>query len=270
MPNRDFRGATVLITGGAGGIGLALARSFIREGAKVALADLPGERLDAVAGADGLDGVLTVSCDVTSPDQCGAAVDAVIKRWGHLDVLVNNAGIVHRSAFAETDLDVYRRLMDVNVLGAIHMTKAALAPLRATRGALITTSSIAGFSPLLGRTGYAASKHALHGFFDSLRPELRADGIDVMLVCPCFTDTGFESRTLGGDGKVSKSSRTMVGKLADPSDVADAIVKGAKRRRDRLVLSAIGKASWWISRVSPALYERIMTRSLGGNVSGDV
>lgn len=274
MSKRNFRGAVVLITGGAGGIGLALARRFLAEGAEVAIADLAGERLDAVstvttgAAADGLDGALALACDVTSPERCVATVDAVLQRWGRLDVLVNNAGIVHRSAFADTELDVYRRLMDVNVLGAINMTKAALASIRSARGVLITTSSIAGFSPLLGRTGYSASKHALHGFFDSLRPELRPDGVDVMIVCPSFTDTGFESRTLGGDGAISTRPRTMVGKLMNPDDVAEAVVEGAKRRRERLVLSTIGKLSWWISRFSPALFERLMTRSLGGAVDG--
>jgi len=139
--------------------------------------------------------------DVADDADCVRAVGDCIARYGRLDVLVANAGISHRSAFASTDAAVIRRVMEVNFFGAVNCTRAALPHLRSVRGAIVAVSSVAGYSPLVARTGYAASKHALHGFYDSLRAELAEDGVDVTLVCPSFVATGIGRNALGGDGR---------------------------------------------------------------------
>jgi NAD(P)-dependent dehydrogenase (short-subunit alcohol dehydrogenase family) len=254
----------VVVTGGASGLGAAYARRFARAGAKLALLDLDlagAERLAAELGAGGSEG-LALACDVRDESACRAAVAAVQERFGGIDVLVNNAGITHRSAFAETETAVFRRVMDVNFFGSLHCTKAALPALLARRGLVIAVSSIAGVAPLYGRTGYAASKHAVQGFFASLRGELAPLGVDVLIVCPGFTATGIASAALDGDGSVTSHPQSTVGTLATPESVAEAVFRAASAGRSLLVLSAAGKAAFLLSRLWPALYDRLMAASL--------
>ena len=234
----------VVITGGAGGIGQALARAFREEGDTVELLDLNGP----------------IACDVTDPDACRRAIDTVLERHGRIDILVNNAGISHFSSFADTDLGVIRKVMDVNFFGAVHCTAAALDALVASRGQIVAISSVAGFAPLLGRTGYAASKHAMHGFFDSLRVELADRGVNVLVVCPYFVASGMHGHLLNGDGGRSAPPPTGRNPLS-PDQVAAAVVDGCRRRRRQVVLSPIGRASWWVAHLAPALYDRLMRRT---------
>jgi NAD(P)-dependent dehydrogenase (short-subunit alcohol dehydrogenase family) len=143
---------------------------------------------------------MTMVCDITQPQDCDAAIAQAVALWGGVDVLVNNAGISHRSLFEDTDPAVLRRVMEVNFFGAVHMTHAALPQLLARRGVVAALSSVAGYAPLLGRTGYCASKHALHGFFDTLRTEVQERGVQVTLICPSFIATGIGAAGLGASG----------------------------------------------------------------------
>ncbi len=254
----------VVITGGAGGIGRALARRWSIDGARIALLDLDPQSLDEAARqlrATGAD-VLPVAVDVTDFDSCQRAMDTVLARWDRIDVLVNNAGAVHRSAFADTDVAVYRRVMDVNFLGSLHCAKAALPALLESRGLVVVTSSIAGIAPLYGRTGYAASKHALHGLFESARCELEDVGVRILMVCPSFTRSPFEQHAMGADGQPAGTRRSMTGRLAEPGEVADAVVKAAGRGRELLVLSLQGKLAYYLSRLAPRYYRHAMVKRL--------
>jgi NAD(P)-dependent dehydrogenase (short-subunit alcohol dehydrogenase family) len=258
---RAFRDAAVLLTGAAGGIGSALARRFARGGARLGLLDRDGEAVRALCEELG-GSAQAVTCDVASRDSCAAGVAELSERLGGVDVLINNAGITHVSRFAETDAEVLQRVMEVNFFGAIHCTQASLPALIERRGLVIVISSVAGFAPLAGRAGYAASKHALQGLFESIRPELAASGVGVTIVCPGFVDTPIEAHALGGAGGRPEQKRTTVGRLTSPDTVADAIFRAASRRRKLLVLSAVGKASYALTRIAPGLYERVMTRRL--------
>lgn len=245
-------------------MGAAYARRFASEGARLGLLDVDIEAARTVAtelerlGVDSL----PVACDVTDEGACRAALGAVSDRFGGVDVLINNAGISHRSAFATTDVAVLRRVMDVNFFGSVHCTKAALPSLLQRQGLIVAVSSIAGFAPLYGRTGYAASKHACEGLFASLRAELRGTGVDVMIVCPGFTATGIATAALDGDGRVTRHPQSTVGKQATPESVAEAVVRGAMRGKRRLVLTAVGKTTLVLTRFAPSLYEALMARSL--------
>src|SRR5690606_35757928 len=131
--------------------------------------------------------------------------------------------------------------MDVNFFGAVNCTKAALPSLRERRGIIVVTSSVAGLAPLLGRTGYAASKHALDGLFESLRGELAPDGITVTLVCPGFTESPFEANALGARGERISRPRSKVGRQASTDEVAEAFFRAASSERPLVVLSAVGR-----------------------------
>ena len=264
MAKRTFSGKIVVVTGAASGIGLAVCRRFARAGAVCALLDMDR---DALAGCEkefaaAGHRAMTVACDVTRKEDCDAAIAAVIDRFGGIDVLFNNAGITQRSAFVDTQVDVYRRVMDVNFFGALYCTKAAIDSLIERRGLILSNESIAGLAPLLGRTGYSASKHAMHGLFTSLRTEVRDLGVHVMVVCPGFIQTNLQERALGGDGNVTRRPQSRIGKQDTPESAAEAIFRGASREKDLLVLTPVGKLGYWVSRLLPALYERAMARQL--------
>ena len=269
---RNFGDRCVVITGAAGGLGQALVRVFLQAGAKVVALDRDAQALAALQHTlftntpNQAPSLLTSVCDVTQLPSCEAAMAQATARFGGIDVLINNAGIAHRSAFADTQVEVLRRVMDVNFFGAVHCTHAAIASLRQRRGMVIAISSVAGFSPLIGRTGYAASKHALHGFFDSLRTEVQDEGVDVLVVCPSFMDTGIAHAALGADGQVAAQARKTTGQTTQPAEVANAILLAAQQGRQLLLFGFTAKAAWWLSRLWPTRYAGIMKQRLQAEI----
>ena len=188
--NKVFERKVVVVTGGGAGIGRALAIRFAQAGARLVIFDLQQETLDSLvqhlADHHNVE-ALGLCCDVADALAVQAAMQRVLERFGGVDILINNAGITHRSTFAETELAVFQRVMAVNYFGALHCTREALPSLIARQGQVIVLSSLSGFAPLLYRSAYNASKHALHGLFETLRFELRGSGVNIMLVCPGFT-----------------------------------------------------------------------------------
>jgi NAD(P)-dependent dehydrogenase (short-subunit alcohol dehydrogenase family) len=261
---RHFAGKSVVVTGAAGGMGLAFARRFGEAGARVAMLDVHAAAVEAAAGRLATDGIeaLPLACDVSDPGNVAAAMDRVRERFGGVDVLINNAGISARAAFEQTQLAVFHRVMGINFFGALYATKAALGSLKRRKGLIITISSLAGFSPLLGRTAYAASKHALHGLFDSLRSELRGTGVGVLVVCPGFTATNIGTSALDGDGSITHHPQSTVGRPASPAEVAEQVFQAARKNRRLLVLTPVGRLTRLVNKLSPRLYECLMARSV--------
>jgi len=259
-----FRDKIVVVTGGASGIGRATAMRFAMAGTKTALLDFDVKTLEKTAGEFAGKGfpVFTRKCDVSDQEEVTAAIEAVIDHYGGIDILFNNAGITQRSSFVATDVSVYRRVMDVNFFGAVYCTRAAINSIIERKGMIIVTSSIAGVAPLIGRTGYCASKHALHGFFETLRCEIADNGAHVMIVCPGFTTTSLQTRALDGDGSVTRHPQSTVGKQYTAESVAEEIFKGALKRKPTLVLSPVGKISCYMVRFVPRFYERIMSKRI--------
>ncbi len=257
---------TALVTGAASGIGLALARRFARAGAHVALLDRDADGVEHAAQLirdEGHD-AHAVACDVTDAGACRAAIEAARAALGGIDLLVANAGITHVGRVADTDVDVVRRVLEVNFFGAVHVTRAALPHLLERSGQIVVIGSIAGQAPLATRAGYAASKHALHGFFGSLRAEHERDGLGVLLVDPSFVDTPIGDRALGPDGEpAGAGARTGVGSAPlAPEDVAEAVLRGIVRRRRHLFVPRSAGLYVWIARLAPGWYERRMARRM--------
>lgn len=259
-----LKGKVIAVTGGASGIGLAICRRFGCEGARVALIDMNGEEASRQVKALQESGIEATAfpCDVSREEECSRTIQAVVDVDGGIDILVNNAGITQRSAFVDTQTAVYKKIMAVNFFGALYCTKAAIKSLIERQGVIVVTSSHAGYAPLLGRTGYCASKHALHGLFESLRTEVKTMGVHVMMLCPGFTRTNLQERALDGDGSITRHPQSKVGAEDTPEHVAEAVFQGVLKRKRMLILTPTGKMTYWLRRLAPGLYEKIMADRL--------
>ena len=196
-----YTGKVIVLTGASQGIGRALALRLAEERPRLVLAARDESALATVEGECRERGAstLVVPTDVTSDAQCRALVERTVARFSALDVLVNNAGIGMIARFDElADLSVYERLMKVNYLGCVYPTFYALPHLKRSRGQIAVMASLAGLTGVPTRTGYAASKHAVIGFFDSLRIELAGTGVDVTVLCPYFVRSQIH-RARGGE-----------------------------------------------------------------------
>jgi len=269
MSRSSFKGKTVVVTGGASGIGHAVCQAFARKGAGIAMLDMDPAALGRAETEFKTRGwpILTLTCNVTSKSDCDTAINAVIDHFGGIDVLFNNAGITQRGLFNDTRVQVFEQVMQVNFFGSLYCTKAALPAIIRRKGAIIVNESIAGVAPLLGRTGYSASKHALHGLFTSLRCELRSQGVHVMIVCPGFIRTNLQTRALGADGNIATHEQTRIGSEDTAEHAADQIVAGLERKTPNLVLTFMGKLGYALHRLSPVLYEKLMTRQFKKELS---
>ncbi len=262
-----FRNRVVVVTGGGAGIGRQVCLRFAQAGAWIVALDLEQAPLDALVNQLSVKHntkALGMVCDVSDQDAVGRAFDHILDQFGGIDVLVNNAGIVHRSSFVDTELEVFRRVMEVNYFGALYCTKAALTSLLERKGQIIAMSSMSGFAPLWHRSGYSASKHAMHGLFDCLRVELADSGVHVMMVCPGFTATDIQKNALRADGSIRNEVFPWFGNVASAVDVAEDIFQGALKRKRLLVLSNVGRCSRLIYRFFPHLFDRLISARVSG------
>ncbi|MEO1084445.1 MAG: SDR family NAD(P)-dependent oxidoreductase, partial [Acidobacteriota bacterium] len=220
-----------VVTGGGGGLGAALCRRLLERGCRVSALDIDADGL-ATLPAD----VARAPCDLRDGDAVLRAVEAVRRVHGPVDVAVANAGVTHIQAFRPGQSEAVRRVMAVNFFGAVHLLDAVVDDLKATRGQATAISSVAGYAPLVGRTAYAASKHAMHGFFDTLRLELRNDGVDVLVVCPSSIATGIRQSYTGG----GRGPDPTVGREDSPERAAAEIVRAIEGRRRFLAVGRVG------------------------------
>lgn len=261
----EFTGKVVVLSGATEGIGRALALLFARQQASLVLAARNADRLAAIAaecresGAD----VLTVSTDVGNERECRSLVEASLERFGTIDVLVANAGSTMWSRLDELrDVALLERLMRVNYLGAAWLTLYALPALKASRGRIVAVSSLAGLAGVPTRTGYAASKHAMIGFFDSLRIELAGHGVSVTVIAPDFVVSQIHRRAAGPDGR-PLGKNPMEGRRIMSAEECARIVLRATARRERLaVTSARGHLIRWMKLLAPGLLDRLAARAV--------
>ena len=231
-PAEVFAEQVVWITGASSGIGAALAVEFAAAGARLVLSARRRDRLEAVrhqcieAGASPND-VLVQPLDVAAAEAMPAAVDGVLAHFGQIDLLINNAGISQRSICLDTDLDVYRRLFEVDVLGQIALTKQVLPHMVARgQGHIAVTASVAGKVGASLRTGYCAAKHAVMGFFDALRTEVAHLGVKVTTIVPGYIRTDIARQALTGTGAEAGDVEDDVDNGMDVVECARVILQG--------------------------------------------
>ncbi len=263
-----FKNQVIWITGASSGIGEALAVAFADEGACLVLSARRQKELERVAARCEAAGapekhLLVLPLDVTDASASFAATEKVLERFGHIDLLINNAGISQRSLFKDTELSVYQKLLDVDVMGQIALTKAVLPHmLDRGRGHIAITSSVAGKIGVRLRTGYCAAKHAVIGFFDALRAEVEEDGIMVSTILPGFIRTAIAENALAADGSRYDEPDSDITGGMDPDKAARVIVSGlAKGKREIPVGEGKEMLALWLKRLSPELIFRITRKS---------
>ena len=261
-----FRGASVVVTGASHGIGESIALALAAQGARLVLAARRADELERVAAtcrSAGAGAAITCPTDVTDPGACRTLVERAAKEFGGIDMLVNNAGLGMWSRVDEVqDLSVFERVLRVNYLGAVYCTHAALPYLKQSRGRILCISSLAGRTGVPLRSGYAASKHAMGGFFDSLRIELRGTGVSVTMVHPGFVGTGAQGRNLSADGTPLGTVPIRMAEAMTAEECARQAVRAAERRRRELVMTARGKIGMFLKLFFPGLVDRVAAKAI--------
>jgi len=191
-----------IITGGSSGIGKSLVLKYANEGYAVVFTGRNSERMARVISELGDKPHLALELDAAGEADNKKLIDETVNKFGRIDVLICNAGISMRALFEELDLDVFRKLMDINFYGAIYATKFALPHLLESKGTIIAISSINGWRSTPARTAYSSSKFAMQGFYEALRTEVMTRGVHVLVVCPGFTSSNIRNAALTADGKV--------------------------------------------------------------------
>jgi short-subunit dehydrogenase len=255
----DLRSQTVWITGASSGIGRALALACHRDGARVILS---ARRIDALeevrracGGAD--ERIALLPLDLCPPHDLAAKAEAALRQYGAIDMLIHSAGRSQRALVRETDLQVDRTLMEVNFFGPVALTKAVLPAMLARRaGHIVVISSLLGKFGMRARSGYAASKHALHGYFESLRAEIHPAGLTVTLVCPGYVDTDLPLQALTGGGQPYGRRDATHARGMSATECAARILKSIGRRRDEVVIGGWEAYAVSLKRLFPGLFAR--------------
>jgi dehydrogenase/reductase SDR family member 7B len=258
----SFKHKKVWITGASSGIGEALAYAFAREGAALILSARNASELERVkAQCKGAASIDIVLLDIGDHNAVFSTVKTTLERLGgSVDILVNNAGLSQRSLARETAFSVDEQMIAVNLLGTIAMTKAILPTMLAQKsGQIVTISSIMGKLGAPLRSSYAAAKHGLHGFFDTLRAEVHADGLRVLMVCPGYVRTNISLNALTADGKAQGTMDTATDNGFTTDEVAKRILSALRSGKEELIIAAgRERMAVFLKRFMPSLLSKIV------------
>ena len=255
-----YTNQVVWITGASSGIGEALAIEFAKEKSKIVLSARRAEVLKAVAGKCEELGVecLVLPMDVTNYDVIEENVDIVLNKFGKIDVLINNAGISQRGLTVETNFEVDRRIMEINYFGNIALTKAVLPKMiEQKNGQIVTMSSLVGIFGFPQRSSYSASKHALHGFYETLMVEHYNDNLKINIICPGRIKTDISINSLTKDGTQHGKMDPGQAKGISAEKCAQIIVKSMKRNKRVTVIGMEGRLMVFFKKFMPRLFYKI-------------
>jgi short-subunit dehydrogenase len=255
-----FENKIVVVTGGSEGIGKALVDAFLHAGAKVATCGRNYDKLYQLQSSHAGMPLLIHTADVSKETDCRNFIEEVIRTFGTIDILINNAGISMRSIVSEVELDTIRKVMDINFWGTVYCTKFALPYIIQNKGTVVGVSSIAGYRGLPGRSGYSASKFAVNGWLEALRTELLESGTNVMWVCPGFTTSNIRNVALNKEGKSHGESPMDEGKMMSAEECAQHILSAIEKRKRTLVLTFTGKQTVFMNRFFPSLADKLVRK----------
>ena len=252
-----FKNKTIIISGVARGIGKALALQAAQMGMNIAGLDVRQKELDELELAlkEYKVHYYLQLVDIRDEAACKAFVMTSRKKLGAIDILINNAGITHIAPEHETSVAKTKNLMDINFLGMVHLSHYALPDIINEEGTIAGVSSVAGYSPLIYRTAYAASKHAVFGYLSSLRAELRDKKVQVLSICPSFVSTDLQEHQ-------QKYFNNNTNEALTPAFVSNEIFEAIQERRDLCLIGKTAKRVYYLNRFFPGLYEWIMLRKM--------
>lgn len=261
---------TVFITGGSEGIGKEVGREFLKSGAHVVLFSRSNDKLQLAIKELGpcrqnpSQILSSQTVDVTDWEQTKSVFEAAIEKFGTPDVLVNCAGYARPGYIDQLDMDQYRKMMDLNYFGIVHTCKAVIpAMVRAKKGKIVNTSSMAGFIGLFGYTGYCASKFAVVGFSEALRRELEVYGIHVSVLAPPNTMTpGLEEENKFKSAEILKTEEKA--KPVEASEVAKALLRELPKNKFMINPTFDGALAYRLARHTPAILNQFVKRKADG------
>jgi short-subunit dehydrogenase len=262
---KTLTGKVVWLTGASSGIGEALAIELAKENCRLILSARRENELKRVQQLAGLndENSLLLPLDLEHYQEFENLKNRVLERFGRVDVLINNAGISQRSLAIETSLEVDKRLMEVNYIGTVALTKTLLPQfIQNKSGLIVTVTSAVGKIPSPWRSSYAAAKHALHGFFDSLRAECYQDGLRVLLICPGFVATNVSINALNGSGVSTGKMDEATAKGISAKHCAQEIIAAVKSGKQEVVIGGVKeKFGVWMKRHFPLIFS-VMIRKM--------
>ncbi len=252
-----FNNKVVAITGGSDGIGKALIDLLLPMGARVATCARNQDKLYDLQLSHSTRPLHCVVADVSNYNDCKMFIESTIKQFGGIDILINNAGISMRTLLKDAELDVFKKVMDINYFGTVYCTKLALESIIERKGTVVGVSSIAGYRGLPGRSGYSASKFALNGWLEAIRTELLDDGVNVMWVCPGFTKSNIRNAALNGKSEAQGESPLNESSLMSAEECAVHILNAVEKRKRTLVLTFKGKQTVFMNKFFPAWTDKL-------------
>jgi short-subunit dehydrogenase len=265
MALHTFKDQVVIITGASCGIGRELALQLAQQGAFLSAAARDRTRLaDLKQECEKLGGrIITIPTDVSKQDQCELLIRKTLKVYQRIDILINNAGLSMVGNFEDVkNVELFDTLMKVNYLGGVYCTHFALPHLKHTQGRIVGISSLTGKTGVPTRSGYAASKHAMAGFFDSLRIELAGSGVSVTMIYPGFVATKMRERALDVYGKPIGKSHLNESNVMPVDRCVSMILTAVKKRKRELVMTSKGKIGLWLKLIAPELVDRVARKAI--------
>jgi short-subunit dehydrogenase len=255
-----FKDKVVVITGGSDGIGKALIDALIPLGAKIATCGRNQDKLYDLQIQYSNQLLHTMVADVSRYHDCENFINSTIETFGGIDILINNAGITMRALLKDLDIEVIKKVMDINFYGTVYCTKLALESIIRRQGSIVGISSIAGYRGLPGRSGYSASKFAMNGWLESVRTELLDSGVNVLWVCPGFTSSNIRNAALNKDGQSQGESPMDEGRMMSSANCASHILNAIEKRRRTLVLTFTGKRTVFMNKFFPGWTDSIVKK----------
>lgn len=259
----DLKNTVFWITGASSGIGKSLAIKLAKQNAKLILSSRNTSDLNAVKSACKTpENIFVLPLDLEDYENLSLKTTKAINAFGKIDVLVNNGGISQRSLAKETSLEVDKKLMNINYLGTVSLTKTLLPHfLKNNSGHFVVTTSIVGKIGTPMRSSYAATKHALHGFFDSLRAEVFKENIKVTLICPGFVQTNISKNALTGNGNPQQILDTATANGIHPDRFASLMIKAIKKEKEEVYIGGLKeKTGIYLKRFFPLLLSKMIRK----------